>query len=63
MSSDLLHSRLRKTVLKIDIEGAELLELKGASKFLGLKPVIEVGLPPFLRYSAGTMKSRAETQA
>jgi FkbM family methyltransferase len=35
-----LYSRLRKTVLKIDIEGAELLALKGASKFLGIKPVI-----------------------
>jgi FkbM family methyltransferase len=35
-----LHSRLRKIVLKIDIEGAELMALQGASKLLGLKPVI-----------------------
>ena len=35
-----LHTRLRKIVLKIDIEGAELLALQSASKVLDLKPVI-----------------------
>lgn len=35
-----LHRRLRKIVLKIDIEGAELLALQGAGKVLDLKPVI-----------------------
>jgi FkbM family methyltransferase len=35
-----VHNRLRKIVLKIDIEGAELLALQGASRVLDLKPVI-----------------------
>lgn len=35
-----LHSRLKKTILKMDIEGAEMAALRGASQFLDLKPII-----------------------
>jgi FkbM family methyltransferase len=35
-----LEARLGKTVLKMDIEGGELMALQGATRFLDLKPVI-----------------------
>jgi len=35
-----LDRRLRKTVLKMDIEGGELMALQSASRFLDLKPII-----------------------